>query len=222
VIPATPEPGSAGDPIEDASAEPADRPLHGPVTVVVERRARPGCEAAFEAWVADVTAAAAAFPGHLGATWLRPAAPGGAYRVVFRFASPGVLARWEGSEERRAWYARGAALAADTPRAQVITGLEGWFTLAAQGPVVPPPRYKMALVSWLAVYPLITAIQWALGPALGRLPLPLRTLALTAAMITLMTYVLMPRVTRMFARWLYPTGVPPRELRHQSTARQVE
>jgi uncharacterized protein len=62
----------------------------------------------------------------------------------------------------------------------------------------------MAIVTWLAVFPLITVILVLFGPLLGLLPMLLRTLVLTAVMVSLMTYVVMPRLTRLFSFWLYP------------------
>jgi antibiotic biosynthesis monooxygenase (ABM) superfamily enzyme len=62
----------------------------------------------------------------------------------------------------------------------------------------------MAVVTWLAVFPLITLILVLFGPLLGLLPMLLRTLVLTAVMVSLMTYVIMPRLTRLFSFWLYP------------------
>lgn len=62
----------------------------------------------------------------------------------------------------------------------------------------------MAIVTWLAVFPLITVILVLFGPLLGLLPMLLRTLVLTAVMVSLMTYVIIPRLTRLFSFWLYP------------------
>jgi antibiotic biosynthesis monooxygenase (ABM) superfamily enzyme len=62
----------------------------------------------------------------------------------------------------------------------------------------------MAVVAWLAIFPLITLITWLLGPWLGQLPLIPRTLGMTLAVTLLMTYVLMPGLTRLLAFWLYP------------------
>lgn len=62
----------------------------------------------------------------------------------------------------------------------------------------------MAIVTWLAVFPLITVILVLFGPLLGLLPMLLRTLVPTAVMVSLMTYVIMPRLTRLFSFWLYP------------------
>ena len=80
-----------------------------------------------------------------------------------------------------------------------------WFTPPAGCP--QPPRYKMVLVTLLAVYPLISLVQLALVPLLGGWPLALRTLATSALLVCLMTYAAMPLATRLFARWLY--GVRP-------------
>ncbi len=66
-----------------------------------------------------------------------------------------------------------------------------------------PPRYKMFLLTWLAIYPLITAILWLFGSFLVLFPLPLRTLILTGVLVYLMTYIVMPKLMKLFDRWLY-------------------
>jgi uncharacterized protein len=88
-------------------------------------------------------------------------------------------------------------------RTQVLTGLESWFTLPAQ-PGAPPPPYKMALVTWATIFPLITVIVVVSAPLLGPLPLLARLAVTTGVTVPLMTWVVMPRVTRLLHRWLYP------------------
>ncbi|MFE3456601.1 hypothetical protein ACFXKD_03580 [Nocardiopsis aegyptia] len=65
-----------------------------------------------------------------------------------------------------------------------------------------PPRYKTAVVSWLAVYPIITLLLWLLGPVVSELPVPVVTLILTVVLVILQTYVVMPFMTRLFRPWL--------------------
>ncbi len=65
-----------------------------------------------------------------------------------------------------------------------------------------PSRYKLFLLTWLAIYPLITGILFLFGNLLNLLPLPLRTLVLTGVLVYLMTYWLMPMLTKLFQRWL--------------------
>ena len=176
-----------------------------PVTAVASRRVKRGREREFEEWVSGILAAANGFPGYLGSEVLRPGdAPGDdEYRIVFRFDRKSNLRAWEESEERHRWLREAEPLIHEE-RVHVLTGLETWFTLPWKAGEPSPPRYKMAIVTWLAVFPLITLILTLFGPLLGLLPMLLRTLVLTAVMVSLMTYVIIPRLTRLFSFWLYP------------------
>lgn len=188
-----------------------------PVTVDVSRRVKPGCEETFEEFISGITAAAMTFEGHLGVNIFRPFDPANPqYRIIFKFDRMSNLRRWEESEVRREWLARAESLTLGSPVTQILTGLETWFTLPAQRAVVPPPRYKMALLTWLAVFPLISGINALFGPVLNQLPPLIRSLVLTAVLVPLMTYLVMPRMTRLFAQWLYPPTLGPRrEARRQ-------
>lgn len=175
------------------------------VTVVVSRRVRKGCEAQFETLSTEMSNAAARFPGHLGSTMLRPASPEDPeYRIVFKFASQQDLERWQESAERLQHLESFEGILTEPAKTEVLSGMVTWFTLPAQNPVKPPPKYKMTLVSWLALYPSVTLIFLLFGPLLEPVPLPLRTLLITGVLMVLMSYVLMPRFTRWFAFWLYP------------------
>lgn len=176
------------------------------VTVVISRRVRSGCEVEFEAFLAGVTAACAQFPGYLGSSLFRPAsADDPEYRVIFKFDRLANLRRWEASEERQQWFAQAEALTESPPHVQVLSGLETWFTLPGKAAIVPPPRYKMSVVTWLAVFPLITVISTLLQEQLSPLPIVIRVMAVTGIAVPTMTYLLMPQVTRLFAWWLYPS-----------------
>ncbi|OLP19024.1 hypothetical protein BST81_07320 [Leptolyngbya sp. 'hensonii'] len=177
-----------------------------PVTVVISRRVKPGCEAKFEAFLAGVTATCGQFPGYLGSSIFRPAsADDPEYRVVFKFDRLSHLRRWENSEERQTWFTQAAALTDRPPEIQVLTGLETWFTLPGKATIVPPLRYKMALVTWVTVFPLITVISIVLQNQLSLLPTILRVMVVTAIAVPMMTYLLMPKMTLLFAKWLYPS-----------------
>ncbi len=69
-----------------------------------------------------------------------------------------------------------------------------------------PPRYKVFLLTWLAIYPLITGIFLLFGKQLSLLPLPIRTLLLTGVLVYLMTYIVMPWLMAAFHNWLYPNN----------------
>jgi hypothetical protein len=178
--------------------------VEGPVTTTVTRRIKPGHEAAYEGFLAGISSAARAFPGYLGVEVFRPGGPGGEYRIVYRFDSAAHLRTWLDSAEHAAWLARAEPHVAGPMRTQVLTGLEGWFTLPTQPGAPPPPPYKMALLTWVTIFPLITLVVVALAPLLGRLPLVARLAVTTGVAVPLMTWVVMPRMTRLLGRWLYP------------------
>jgi uncharacterized protein len=187
---------------EDRNRSPGDDP---PVTAVASRRVKRGREREFEEWVSGILAEASKAPGYLGSEVLRPSDSGDdEYRIVFRFDHASNLHAWENSEERRRWLRKSRPLLREEENVRVLTGLETWFTLPAKAGEPSPPRYKMAAVTWLAVFPVVTVIFSLFGQWLNMLPTLLRTLVFTVVMVTLMTYVIMPRMTRLFSFWLYP------------------
>ena len=185
----------------------ADNPL---VTVAVLRHVKPGCETDFEEVISGITKAAMTFEGHLGVNIFRPINPDNPeYLIVFKFNHISNLRRWEESDIRRKWVARAENLTLGSPQIQTFTGLETWFTLPTQQAIIPPPRYKMALITWLAIFPLVNVINILFGSILNQLPLLVRTLVLTVVLVLLMTYAIMPQMTRVFKRWLYPLTYQP-------------
>ena len=175
------------------------------VTTTVTRRVKPGHEAFYEQFLEGIIAAASRFPGHLGVEVFRPqSAAAGEYRTVYRFDTAEHLREWLDSDEHAAWLERAEPHVAGPMRTSFVTGLETWFTLPDRPGTAPPPPYKMALLTWITIFPLITAIVAVTGPLLEELPLVLRLGITTALAVPLMTWIVMPRVTRLLRGWLYP------------------
>ena len=163
------------------------------VTVTIARRVKPECKDDFEAFLTGVTNACGQFSGYLGSNVFRPVnADDPEYRIIFKFDRLSNLRHWEASAEREHWFAIAEPLTVSPPQIQVLTGLETWFTLPGKPAIAPPPRHKMALVTWLAVFPLITMISAVFQQLLGMLPLVLRVAVVTAIAVPTMTYLLMP------------------------------
>jgi len=176
-----------------------------PLTVVVSRRVRRGEQSAFEQLSSQMTERAANFPGYLGATMFRPSSPDDPeYRIVFKFRDRETLTAWEESEERAELLEQIESLLVQPSEREVTSGIVTWFTLPGQNPVQPPPKWKMTLVSWLALYPAVTLVFVLFGDLLGQVPLLLRTMLVTVVVMVLMSYILMPRMTRWFSFWLFP------------------
>jgi hypothetical protein len=97
------------------------------------------------------------------------------YLTIFRFDTATHLHAWEVSAERREWLNRISGLIVGTPVYQALSGLETCSrSREGGGPIVAPPRYKMLLVTWVAVFPLLTAFNYPSrsgpGARLGRDP----------------------------------------------------
>lgn len=176
-----------------------------PITVIIERTVLPGSKPAFEALLEGVIAASRDFKGYVDTHVRKPAASDDhRYYVLFRFDTQENLDVWMTSPERLQWVEQIDRLLTKPTQPQVITGLETWFRLPGNKSMPPPPRYKMAAITWAAITPLLIAFNFALEPILSGLSLVPRTLFSTPWIVLIMTYLWMPVMTRLFRFWLYP------------------
>jgi hypothetical protein len=174
-----------------------------PVTVTIARRVAPGRESDFEEFSSALTRAATRHAGFLGAGMLRPGHVGEPWHVVFRFDSLEHLHEWEFSAERAQLLDAGEDLVNSTD-VHRVTGLETWFALPSRT-APAPPRWKMFIVSVVAIFVLQLVFNLALRPV--GLPLVLRVALVAVAVTALMTWLVMPRVAHLLQDWLY---APPR------------
>jgi hypothetical protein len=171
-----------------------------PVTVTVARVVRPDQREAFERWADDVLQVAAGFRGNLGASLLHPGPDSSEYHLVYRFEDDESLAAWERSSERRSALAHVEKMV-DDERYQRVSGLESFFTRSPQ----PGPRWRMTLLTIAAVFAITSLFQQFVTPHVAAWPLELR-LALSATVVVLLLgNMIMPALTRLFARWLHPS-----------------
>ncbi|WP_078909874.1 antibiotic biosynthesis monooxygenase [Streptomyces sp. NRRL S-87] len=193
-------PAGTGPEQERPTTVPAD---DGEVTLLIARQVEPGWEAPFEEWARGILETAARFDGHLGYGLFRPANEGSPWFLVHRFADHAAFERWQASPERAQWFANCQGHHHTEIARRELTGMETWF--AKPGTTRPaPPRWKMAISSGLAIFPISLAGNALLGPVLVDLHVVLRTAVFAAVFSTLMTYVAMPAVSRLLRTWLTP------------------
>lgn len=189
--------------LEDSLTSGTDEELQ--VTAIISHVVRSGREKGYEEWCHGITTDAHKFKGHLGVNVIRPhdhAHP--EYVVILKFDLYDNLKQWLESDTRRQWLERLQPLIEKPEAVQTLTGLETWFTLSSKPLKSPPPRYKMALVTWLGVFIPLVVISRLLAPLLSGLPVLLNQLITTGLMVVLLTYLIMPRLTQLFRKWLYP------------------
>lgn len=175
-----------------------------PVTRIARRRAQPGKAAGYEALVREMFGLMQSHQGFLGAELLPPQAPETDYQVVVHFASEAALQAWDDSPARAEIHQRMREFAENEPDYRRLSGLEAWFTPAVVPASMHPPRVRMAVVTWLGIFPTVSVFLWLVAPLLQPLPFLLRTALLTALIVITMTWLVMPRLTRMMKRWLNP------------------
>lgn len=172
-----------------------------PVHVAILRRVRPGQEAAFEQAIEAFFALAAAEPGSLGAQLIRPL-PGSdqrEYGILRSFTDETSKDKFYASESFAAWEQGLAPFVEGPARRQPLHGLEVWF----RGPAPPPPRWKMALVSWSGVWPTVFMVSTLLNPHLKSMPVFLAVGVNTFFIVMLLTWAVMPNLTRWLRPWLH-------------------
>jgi uncharacterized protein len=189
----------------------------GPVTVVVTRFAKRDKIREFEEWMDGIIHEAMRFEGHMGVNVIRPSdLSNPEYVIIFRFNTFENLARWENSEVRREWIAKSKEVAEGEPVIEKQTGLEVWFTPRSSSgsirgnnasstttaPSAPPPRYKMAIVITAIIFILVSILLPQIRQLTTGLHIHLSTFLGVAIMVLLMTYVIMPFVTRLLGPWL--------------------
>jgi len=175
-------------------------------TVVITHRIRSGGTDAYEAWLKDIGPVCCRFTGHLDWQIIRPIPDlSGTYTVVIRFDTQAHLEAWMFSEERKRFVQKALPLLEDDDRFHIRTGLDIWF--APNGQVSAPMRWKQALVTWSAIFPLVLGVGLMASAVLEvsgiRLNSSLRLLLETGVVVVLMAYVVMPPYTKWLRRWLF-------------------
>lgn len=71
--------------------------------------------------------------------------------------------------------------------------------MSAPRPVPQLSVHSRALITWIAIFPLVTLGLYALAPFADGWPLWLRALALTVVVVPLSVYVVVPQLVRAWA-----------------------
>jgi uncharacterized protein len=176
-----------------------------PVTVLVTRRVRPGRAGEFERLMTGMREAAARFPGHLGGYLMEPEPDDPSrWRILFAFDSESHLEAWMSSAERKAWQLPIAEVTHGQTAMRMLSGLEGWFAVPVARTREPPPRWKMATVTWLGIFPLVLLLSPSIGAWLAPVHPALGVAGVTVLVVVAMTWLVMPLLARLFTGWLYP------------------
>ncbi|MGX9416500.1 antibiotic biosynthesis monooxygenase [Vibrio sp. RC27] len=172
------------------------------VHVAITRRVLPGKEKAFEEAIRDFFSTSAKAPGALGAQLIRPM-PGEdnhVYGIIRSFATKEDHDAFYASDTFREWTAYIQPLVEPDYTRKTLHGMEAFF---ASNGLKNPPTWKMALVTWFGVWPCVYAAAKILGPLhQGVVPSWVGFGIETFVVIGLLTWVIMPKLGKLFDPWL--------------------
>jgi len=184
----------------------SDLQEHGAI-VVVTHRVREGQQTAYESWLEEIGPVCKASTGYLDLQIIRPVKGlTSTYSIVIRFDARKHLQEWLESPERKRLIEKAKPFLTTGDDFFIRSGLDFWFT-REEAEAHVPPRWKQYLVAWSASYPMVVivlmAVRSALQPFKGFYNYYLITFISTGIVSFLMTYVIMPRYTKLIKRWLF-------------------
>lgn len=128
---------------------------------------------------------------------------GGRFRltVVQRFATAADHEAWLRSEAFTRWEQTVAPAQVPVEAVHRYYGLETLFTPATED---SPPQWKMAVVLTLAAFPCSYGLSAWFGETLAKTSPLVGALITSPIMVGIMTYIMVPLLTRLFHGWLQP------------------
>jgi uncharacterized protein len=172
------------------------------VTRIIHRRANPGQEAHYERLVRGMLAACSSSPGYLFSTVIPPRMDGEEFHIVQCFSTQAALDIWRNSKEAAEWHERLRHVSDHDPEYRVFNTTDLWFSATGLEGQKQPARWRMAVVTWMGIFPLASLAVAFLFPLLTALPFILRMMILTMLIVFAMYWIVMPRLLRWLAWWL--------------------
>lgn len=172
------------------------------VTSLISRSIKPGYEKEYDDWLRRFLAFERRALGYLGTTVVLPGGTSSNIRyIIRRFTDRASMEIWDNSPDVKKLL--NEANRYSTRHYETATGLETWFVLPDLKTVVPP-RWKMAIVVFIAAYTISLLSRSFLSPVLSEWPLIASTIISTTILVVSLTYFTLPVLSRLLRRWLYP------------------
>jgi uncharacterized protein len=164
------------------------------VALIVTRVLAKGAEDDFRAWSERVDRSATAARGHRGG--LRLEQTGGLFHTLQRFTSHESLEAWRRSSDYARLMREGDRFS--TPRIQEVAGAPAVARLPSDG---DGPKWKLFLMSWLGVLPLVLLFNGLIQLLPLQPPWYLRALLQSCFLVALMTWLVRPALARRLKPW---------------------
>lgn len=183
-------------------------------SLVVEHTVPRGKGLSFRWWHRKLTQSARGYPGYIRTDLYSPVQ--GLQQMkwysIIHFDTPEHLNRWLKSGDRESMIDSGSTVFSSYRFMSFATGLEGWFSQQSGSEKFGsgPPAWKQNLSVVLGLYPVVM-IQSLLFGALGIMQdwsLPSSMIINNLITSSILTWLVMPFVSKTLGFWLYPASQP--------------
>lgn len=175
-------------------------------TIVIRHTVHPEYRDRYETWLKQIISAAAEFPGHQGVHIVRPSEDTDTFEIAVRFSSSKEAEAWLNSDIRKELISSIAPALASDEQVEIKSGIDFWFTPPASK-AKQPTRWKQWLVTTAVIWPLTIIVPLLYQPLFRIIPeLSLWGVShgiVAATIVALVVYLIMPRVVRLVAGWLF-------------------
>jgi antibiotic biosynthesis monooxygenase (ABM) superfamily enzyme len=170
------------------------------IHIAITRRVKPGMERAFEIALREFARQSLGEPGTTGVHLIGPVAGSdGEYGILRSFENEEACRAFYESELFRQWEERAQEFVIGGWTRRTLHGLEAFFRQGGR----PPPRWKMAIVTWLGVFPAVLLWSSILPHFLNGLHWVATTALVSMFVVVTLAWGVMPLLTRFLAGWLH-------------------
>lgn len=171
-----------------------------PVHMAITHNVKQGNEQSFVDKLQTFASQSMAEPGMTGIHILRPPSDSSSrqFGILRSFNTQHDADRFYESEMFADWQLQIATLIDGPPRRRKLSGLEAFFRLEQM-----PPRWKMAIVTFIGVLPTVLLWSTLLPPLLASLHWLAVAAIVNAAVVATLTWLAMPFLTQLLHNWLH-------------------
>ncbi|MGI9288926.1 MAG: antibiotic biosynthesis monooxygenase [Pseudomonadales bacterium] len=172
------------------------------VTAFFRRQVVPGQEEVFLAWCNGISAASAKYEGYIGTNLINPTNNSLEYIAILKFDCFDNFRAWNDSDEHNEWLEKLEGMVVGEADWEIIEGISYWFGPSTGKKATWPPDFKMVVVAFVAIWPLVCLIRplyegYLPGPSL------VRATVSTIIITGLMAYITLPLTSRIFNKWIF-------------------
>lgn len=171
-------------------------------TIVVSHFVIKDKDNVFNQLLERVTSQASKFKGYQSIQIIKPRNnEENEYLLIIRFDKEKYYTLWTSSVEYKTWVNALSHLVHKKSDVHFHDSLEFWFNETNNNKT--PKKWKMSILAWCAAFPIILTFSYLLQVIVPDLSVVIKMLIISICLISGMTYIIMPKLTQLFNKWIY-------------------